>query len=120
MSQSRANRLLYALSPLLLVAVCAAIQLIAGRYIGAWAWVPTMLGFWLVIACQLHRYSVHTPPRRRFKRASGSPFWSVLAVLAGLLSLQGFLSHWTLLADTRLIVAWLVFALVNPWFAESY
>jgi membrane protease YdiL (CAAX protease family) len=44
----------------------------------------------------------------------------VLAVSAGLLSLHGFLGHWRLLSDGGLIVAWLAFALVNPWFEESY
>jgi hypothetical protein len=48
------SRLFFALSPLALVAICAAIQFIAGRYVGVWAWVPTMLGFWLVIALLLH------------------------------------------------------------------
>lgn len=119
MSQTDAkNRLLFAFSPLALVAICASIQFIAGHYVGIWAWVPTMLGFWLVIAFLLHKYP-HSP-RQRFQRASGSFFWSVLAVLAGLLSLHGFLGRWSLLVDTRLIAAWLVFALVNPWFEESY
>jgi membrane protease YdiL (CAAX protease family) len=112
--------LLFALSPLALIAVCAAIQFIAGRYVGAWAWVPTMVGFWLVIAFLLRKYPRPPQPRQRFQRPSGSFFWSVLAVLAGLLSLHGFLSNWTLLANTQLIVAWLAFALVNPWFEESY
>ena len=85
-----------------------------------WAWVPTVLGFWLVIALLLHNYPSVPRPRQRFRRPSGSPFWSVLAVLAGLLSLHGFLGNWTLLADAQLIVAWLAFALINPWFEESY
>ena len=112
-------RLLFALSPLALVAICASIQVLAGRLLGTWAWVPTMLGFWLVIGFLLHRYP-GTRPRERFRRASGSMFWSVLAILAGLLSLHGFLAHWTLLADAGVVVAWLVFALVNSWFEESY
>ncbi|MGY0799464.1 CPBP family intramembrane glutamic endopeptidase [Lysobacter sp. A286] len=120
MSQTDARRrLLFAFSPLALVAICASIQLIAGRYVGVWAWVPTMLGFWLVIAFLLHKYPA-SRPRQRFQRASGSRFWSILALLAGLLSLHGFLGNWTLLDNTQLIAAWLVFALVNPWFEESY
>ena len=114
------SRLFFALSPLALVAICAAIQFTAGRYVGVWAWVPTMLGFWLVIALLLHHYPSSPRLRQRFRRPSGSPFWSVLAVLAGLLSLQGFLGNWTLLANAQLIVAWLAFALINPWFEESY
>jgi membrane protease YdiL (CAAX protease family) len=114
------RRLTFAFSPLALVAICASIQFIAGRYIGVWAWVPTMLGFWLVIGFLLYRYPGPTRPWQRFQRASGSLFWPIVAVLAGLLSLRGFRDHWTLLADAPLIAAWLVFALVNPWFEESY
>ena len=112
------SRLFFAFSPLALVAICACIQFVAGRYIGVWACVPTMLGFWLVIGVLLQKYP--RPARQRFQRASGSLLWSVLAGLAGLLSLHGFLGHWELLADGQLIAAWLVFALVNPWFEESY
>src|SRR5690606_28398973 len=85
---ARSGGLLFALSPLALVAICASIQVAAGRYLGAWAWVPTMLGFWMVIGFLLRRHP--RSPGGRFARANGSAFWSVLAVLAGLLSLHGF------------------------------
>lgn len=119
MSQIEPKRRLYfALSPIVLIAVCSAIQVIAGHYIGVWAWIPTMISFWLIIALFLYKYPKSS--RQRFQHTSGAFFWSLLAVLAGLLSLNGFLNNWTLLADARLITAWLVFALVNPWFEESY
>lgn len=116
----RMSKTLLALSPFALVAICASIQLMAGRLIGVWAWVPTMLAFWLIIAFLLHHQPDALRPCQRFQPASGSLFWSVLAVLAGFLSLHGFLSNWTLLASTPLIIAWLIFALINPWFEESY
>ncbi len=119
MSQTNTkNSLLFAVSPFALVAVCAAIQFMAGHYVGVWAWVPTMLGFWVVIAFLLRTYP--RAPQQRLQPASGSVFWSAVCVLAGLLSLHGFLGHWTRLADARLIAAWLLFGLVNPWFEESY
>ncbi|WP_374660032.1 lysostaphin resistance A-like protein [Inhella sp.] len=90
---------------------------------GVWAWVPTMLVFWLAIFLLLrHEGLAHS--RRRFGPAAGSRlnagFWSTLAVLVGLLSLPGFLRHAGLLDSTSLVLAWLVFALVNPWFEEAY
>lgn len=109
---------LFAFSPFVLTIICAVIQLIAGHYLGVWAWAPTMLGFWLIIGYFLCKYPIS--PLQRFQPASGSLLWSLLAVMAGLLSLYGFLSNWRLLIDINLIVAWLVFALVNPWFEESY
>ena len=117
----RHETLFYAvLSPALLIATCAIVQVVAGQILGVWAWVPTMLVFWLVIGAFLRGFSHRASPRSRFRPASGSFMWSVLAVVAGLLSLHGFLRHWSLLTDWQLLTAWAVFALVNPWFEESY
>ncbi len=115
------NRLFYAvLSPVLLIAVCAAVQFLAGKLIGVWAWVPTMLVFWATIALFTRNFSGFDAAMDRFKNPSGSVLWSAVALLAGLLSLHGFVRHWTLLSELHLVVAWLVFALINPWFEESY
>lgn len=118
---SMPDKLRYALlSPVLLVAVCALVQVLAGQVIGVWAWVVTMLCFWLTIALLLRNYSGRAAALERFRPATGNAVWSALAVLAGLFSLHGFLSHWTLLANPTLVIGWLAFALINPWFEESY
>lgn len=115
------TKLLYALlSPILLVGACALVQVLAGQVIGVWAWLPTMLFFWTAIAFLAHKYSGSADALARFKPASGKWVWSALAILAGLLSLHGFIGHWALLSNLHLILAWLVFALCNPWFEESY
>ena len=114
------NRFYALLSPVLLVAICAGVQLVAGKLMGAWAWVPTMLCFWAVIAWFTRGFSGYAAALGRFKKGSRGVVWPVIAVAAGLLSLHGFLQHWTLLSEPHLVIAWLVFALVNPWFEESY
>ena len=108
------------LSPALLIGACAIVQIVAGRFVGVWAWVPAMLVFWVIIAVFLRGFSVRTPVRSRFRPSSGNFIWSALAIAAGLFSLHGFLSHWTLLAEAQVIIAWAAFALLNPWFEESY
>lgn len=121
LQSSRNIRLLYALgSPVFLVASCAAVQVVAGRQIGFWAWVPTMFYFWAAIAFLSYRFSGSSAVLARFRPAPQKSFWAALAVLAGLLSLHGFIGHWQLLGNASLVLAWLVFALVNPWFEESY
>lgn len=117
----RKNKLLFALgSPIFLVATCALVQVLAGRLLGVWAWVPTMLFFWTAIAFLTYKFSGPVRALARFNPAAGNFFWPALAILAGLLSLHGFISHWQLLSNLNLVVAWLVFALFNPWFEESY
>jgi uncharacterized protein len=100
--------------------VCAGVQVVAGRFLGAWAWVPTMLVFWTLIALFLRAFSAHRATTSRFGLARGSVIWSLLAVGVGLLALPAFLRHWPLLNQWQLVLSWLVFALVNPWFEESY
>lgn len=119
-SIKRPKQLYAVLSPFLLVATCACVQFFAGRLIGVWAWVPTMLCFWATIVWFTHRFSGYAAALNRFKMGSGSFVWHAIAIAAGLLSLHGFSSHWTLLSEPQLIVAWLAFALINPWFEESY
>ena len=85
-----------------------------------WAWVPTMLFFWIAIAFLTYKFSGSAGALARFKPATGNGVWPTLAILAGLLSLHGFISHWPLLGNWKLITAWLTFALFNPWFEESY
>lgn len=108
------------LSPILLIGVCAFMQWVAGQFLGVWAWIPTMLCFWAVISLFLIGFSNSVPPLSRFKPSSGKVVWPILAVIAGLFSLHGFLNHWVLLNELHLIIAWLVFAMINPWFEESY
>ncbi|MGH8462951.1 MAG: lysostaphin resistance A-like protein [Pseudomonas sp.] len=117
----RRNSLLFAVgSPIFLVATCAFVQVVAGRLMGVWAWVPTMLFFWAAIAVVTQRFCGSVAALARFRPSAGSFAWPVLATLAGLLSLHGFIGHWPLLGNWQLVAAWLVFALFNPWFEESY
>lgn len=114
------RNLLVALSPFALAALCASVQVLAGRSLGAWAAAPTVLVFWLGIAFVSWWYADVKRPSERFGAGTRSRVWSSLAVLVGLLSLHGFLSHWQLLSDAKTVVFWLVFALVNPWIEETY
>ncbi len=88
------TRLGYALiSPVVLVGACALLQMLAGRFIGVWAWIPTMLIFWTAIAFLTRRFSRATGAGGRFMPVLGNGVWPVLAVLTGLLSLPGFINH---------------------------
>ncbi len=107
-------------SPVLLIAVCIGAQHVFGTVLGAWAWAPTMLVFWALIALAVWRLAGPGAVGRWLQPARGALGWGLLGVGVGLLSLHGFLSHWQLLADPLVLVFWLIFALVNPWFEESY
>ena len=117
---TRRDRTLVVLSPPALIALCASAQYIFGASLGVWAWVPTMLLFWLSIALAVRRLGADGSLARWLQPAQGSVLWVALAVGAGLLSIPGFLTHWNLILDPKIFFFWLAFGLVNPWFEEAY
>lgn len=114
------DRRLAALSPVLMIGICFLVQHAAGSLLGAWAWVPTMLVFWTLIAIAVKWLAGARAVARWLQPAQGSMFWAVLGIGVGLLSLHGFLSHWQILHDPLILAFWLAFALINPWFEEAY
>ena len=117
---SRPGRRLVLLSPFVLIAVCHLVQRLAGRDLGVWAVVPTMLVFWALIGAfivQARGWGAFgawlRPPR-------GSRFWALAGIGAGLLSLHEFLAAWPVLTSPAIFVSWLAFAAINPWFEEGY
>lgn len=114
------RRVLAILSPVVLIGICMGAQHAFGAVLGVWAWVPTMLVFWALIAIAIRWLAGDHAIAGWLQPSRGAVFWGVLAVGAGLLSLHGFLSHWLVLGNPSILFFWLVFALVNPWFEEAY
>ncbi len=107
------------LSPIAIIGVGRAAEQVAGRYLGSWAWLPTMLIFWTMIAVVVG-WGRTRPPTEWLCRPRGSAVWSILAVAVGLLSLRDFTSGWRVLGSLQVGGLWLAFGLVNPWFEEAY
>ena len=114
------ERLLYFCSPLLLLAVCIPAQYVSGPLLGRWAWVPTMLLFWATITAIIIWLKGRSAFRDWLQPSQASVLWPVLAVIAGLFSLPGFILHWQLILEPAVFIAWLSFGLINPWFEEAY
>jgi membrane protease YdiL (CAAX protease family) len=114
------RQLMIAASPVALVGVCRAAQYAAAPFLGIWSWLPTMMLFWACIAGLVAWAGGAGAVRRWLRPASGSLVWRLLAVGVGLLSLPGFVEHWSVLRSPSVLSAWLAFSLLNPWFEESY
>src|SRR5688572_21527 len=119
MTQER-RRLIAAVSPIPLIALCRVAQHLAGPALGAWAWLPTMLLFWAVIALLVLWAGGGASVARWLQPARGAWGWRLLALALGLLSLPAFLEHWHVLQPPALLLLWLAFSLLNPWFEEGY
>lgn len=109
-----------ALSPIALIAACGGLQHVLGPWLGAWSWAPTMLVFWGLIAALIAWGSDGRLATRWLSPPRGGVAWSALAVLVGLMSVREFLDGRHSLASVGMIVLWIGYALVNPWFEEGY
>lgn len=114
------RRLVAAASPIALIAVCRAAQYIAAPALGAWACLPTMFLFWALIAGLILWVGGVESVKRWLQPAHGAWPWRLLAVAVGLLSLPGFVKHWSVVRPPMILFLWLAFALINPWFEEGY
>ena len=119
MTDSR-RRLVAALSPFALVAVCRAAQYMAAPVLGVSAWLPTMVLMWVCIGGLIAWTAAPTALRRWLGPAHGSWAWRLLALGMGLLSLPGFVEHWHVLRVPSILFLSLSIGLINPWLEEAY
>jgi uncharacterized protein len=108
------------LSPIAVIGLGRGVQYAAGPFLGAWSWLPTMVVFWSAIAGVIAWARRDRPAITWFAAPRGRSWWSIASVGIGLVSLREFVSGWPSLESPAVLVLWLVFGLVNPWFEESY
>lgn len=108
------------LSPFIVIGLGHLTAQIAGIWLGAWAWLPLTIIFWTTMTLFIAANSVRDAVRRWFFKPQGSWGWLLLAIVVGFIPFIVFLQNWRLLASGWIWLLWLLFALVNPWFEESY
>jgi membrane protease YdiL (CAAX protease family) len=116
--QRAVRRHVVILSPVVMIAVCHAVQRAGGSVLGVWAWVPTMMVFWACIAAVVGWSGGAV--RDWLRPPQGHWLWSALALGVGVASVREFVSGWRVLESPSLFWWWLGFGLVNPWFEEAY
>ncbi|MGP1685188.1 MAG: hypothetical protein ACTS8S_22920 [Giesbergeria sp.] len=76
------------LSPMALIGICMGAQHAFGAVLGVWAWVPTMLVFWVLIAIAIRWLAGEHAIAGWLQPSQGAMFWGALGLGAGLLSLR--------------------------------
>lgn len=114
------NRRYLIASPLVIIGIGHVASRVAFGALGPWGWVPAVLVYWGLLGAAIALGREPGAVRRWTGRARGGRGWTLLALLAGLIPMPILLQNLHLLADPVILVCWLLFALINPWFEEFY
>lgn len=114
------KRTIVILSPFLIMLVNVIVAVVAGQYIGKWAFVPIILIEWTLFLFFILVYGGKEALVRWLKPSKGGWGWIIVTLLIAITPLPIFLKYHNLLASWQLIVPWILLALVNPWLEEFY
>jgi membrane protease YdiL (CAAX protease family) len=106
-------------SPLILLAANYLTARLGLHFLGSWAWLPFQIEYWLLLALLIHYGGGWQVVRRAYRRPTKWGWW-IPCILVGFLPLPVLLFNRGLIHQPVLIVSWLLIAVLNPFFEESY
>ena len=117
-SQSRQRLVL--LSPLVIIGVGHLTARLAGGVVGIWAWLPMIVVVWGMFGFMIAWGGGGEAVRRWLQVPQGGWGWTVLAIVVGLIPAGVFILGCKLFPSAWIVLAWLLFALINPLLEEGY
>jgi membrane protease YdiL (CAAX protease family) len=108
------------LSPLGIIAAGYLAARLAAVVFGIWGWIPGTLIVWGMFVLMMAWGGGREAIGRWLRAPQGGGGWSVLAVVVGLIPLNVFILNWKLFPSVWIVLAWLLFALINPPLEEGY
>lgn len=114
------NNLKAVISPFIIIAINVLVAIIAGEFIGKWAFVPIILIEWMLFIFCIKYFGSKGSLKTWTKPINRKWGWKILAISMGLLTLPLLLMHYDLLVHWQYFLPWLILALVNPFLEEFY
>jgi membrane protease YdiL (CAAX protease family) len=114
------NKLLIYLSPVIIIIVNIIVAVLFGKIIGKWAFLPIILIEWCLFAFFISKSGQQNRIKIWLSKPRGSLIWLFLSILISSGTLLIFIKHYELLDSWKIIVPWLLIALINPFMEEFY
>ncbi len=119
-SEDKLRQRLIFISPLAIIAIGHVTARAAGAVLEVWAWLPLTLILWGLFALLIAWGGGREAVRRWARPPQGAWGWSGLAIVVGLIPLPLFVLNVRRFDSPGLVLAWVIFALVNPLLEEGY
>lgn len=107
-------------SPFLIILLGFLTASFFNNIIGGWAWVPLAIVYWSLLGLSIWNFKENKKLSDWLKKSKKAPFWITITMLVGMFPLTILMMSYHLFDSIWLIILWLLFAIINPWFEEYY
>lgn len=117
---SKQKRINLLLSPIAIISIGYLTASIFSNFISGWAWVPLAIVYWGLLGFCIIVFKGEKEIKEWVRKPQSSRLFISLSFLLGMFPLTILIMNYDLFKSKILIVFWLIFALINPWFEEIY
>jgi membrane protease YdiL (CAAX protease family) len=115
------KKLIFAIiSPIIVIAVCSIFVLIFVKYISEWVFIPAAILYWLSSFYISLKFTGKDTIKNYFNKPKGGIGWLILSIIIAFIPFSILLLNINLLNDPKIIILWVLFSLINPFFEQIY
>ncbi|MFP7413840.1 CPBP family intramembrane glutamic endopeptidase [Priestia filamentosa] len=120
LESSKRKKVIILLSPIIVILLGFITATGFSRFIDGWAWIPLAIVYWSSLGFCIGYFKENKQVKDWLKKPENSILPIILSLLLGMFPLSILIINYKLFDSIVLIVLWILFALINPWFEELY
>ncbi|MFP7224462.1 CPBP family intramembrane glutamic endopeptidase [Priestia filamentosa] len=120
LESSKRKKVIILLSPIIVILLGFITATGFSRFIDGWAWIPLAIVYWSSLGFCIVYFKENKQVKDWLKKPENSILPIILSLLLGMFPLSILIINYKLFVSIVLIVLWILFALINPWFEELY
>lgn len=120
MVRNSKQHLFLLISPFVIIFLGFSTATIFKQYIQGWAWIPLALVYWSSLGFCIYHFKGDQSIKNWLGKSKSSKSWITISLLIGMFPLTILMMNFHLFDSISLVLLWLLFALINPWFEELY
>ena len=117
---SKERRLMVLASPIIVIFIGFITAITFSRFIQEWAWVPLTIVYWSTLGICIYSFKGNKRINDWLKKSQPSRLFVILSLVLGMFPLSILILNYQLFDSVLLVILWLLFAIINPWFEELY
>nr|WP_106781202.1 CPBP family intramembrane glutamic endopeptidase [Lysinibacillus timonensis] len=108
------------ISPIIIIILGYSIANLFSRWMAEWAWVPLAIVYWSTMGFCIFYFKENKKLIDWFITTKITRLPNIISIILSLFPLSILILNFNLLNSPLLIILWICFALINPWFEELY